>query len=44
MNETQRNQLDTLNQKVVNGEELNELQKQLRTELSALQLGKDISV
>lgn len=44
MNETQRNQLDALNQKVVNGEELNELQKQLRSELSALQQGKDISV
>jgi len=40
MNETQRNQLDVLNQKVVNGEELNELQKQLRCELSALQQGQ----
>ena len=40
MNETQRNQLDALNQKVVNGEELNELQRQLRSELSALQQGK----
>jgi hypothetical protein len=39
MNESQRNQLDMLNQKVVNGEELNELQKQLRNELSALQQG-----
>jgi hypothetical protein len=37
MNETQRTQLDVLNQKVVDGEELNELQKQLRSELSALQ-------
>ncbi len=40
MNETQRNQLDALNQKVVDGEELNELQRQLRRELSELQQGK----
>ena len=43
INETLRNQLDALDQKVVNGEELNELQKQLRSELrselSALQQG-----
>ena len=39
MNEIERNQLDTLNQKVVNGEELNDLQRQLRSELSALLLG-----
>ena len=44
MNETKRNQLDALNQKVVNGDELNEMQKQLRSELSALQQGKDIFV
>jgi hypothetical protein len=55
MNETKINQLDALNQKVVNGDELNEMQKQLRSELnemqkqlrselSALQQGKDIFV
>jgi len=37
MDETQRTQLNTLNQKVVDGIELNEAQKQLRTELTALQ-------
>jgi len=38
MNETQRQQLDALNQKVVDGVELNELQKQLRSELSRFAL------
>ena len=37
MDEIQRAQLNKLNQRVVDGESLNEEQKELRRELSALQ-------
>lgn len=37
MDDIQRVQLNKLNQKLVNGGELTEVQKQLRNELSALQ-------
>jgi hypothetical protein len=42
MNEAQKKQLDVLNQKVVDGEPLNELQIKLRSELTALRQGKFI--
>jgi hypothetical protein len=40
MNATQSAQLDCLNQKVVNGEHLNELQLKLREELTSIATAK----
>ena len=37
MNDFQRAQLNALNQKVIDGSELNEAERQLRSELTALQ-------
>ena len=37
MNDFQRSQLNALNQKVIDGIELNEAERQLRSELTALQ-------